>query len=75
LKEIYDVHVHEHNSNLKEWNLASKFQEISSSNHPIFAIDDQGGLEIYESFLKSAKMVLQPVKSELEIYFEEGAYT
>jgi hypothetical protein len=28
----------------------------------------------FTSHSKSAKMVLQPVKSELEIYFEEGAY-
>jgi hypothetical protein len=38
----------------------------------------RGNLKIftyaYELFLRSVEMVHQPVKSELEIYFEEGLY-
>jgi hypothetical protein len=75
LKEIYDVYLHEHNLNLKEQDLASKGQESSSSNRSICAVDvEEGGVEIWESFLKSAETVLQPVKSELEMYLEEGVY-
>lgn len=73
LNEIYDVFVNEHNSNLIEQNFVSNAQECTSSNYSISAID-QGGLKIYESFLRSVEMVHQPVKSELEIYFENGVY-
>ncbi|XP_062144580.1 zinc finger BED domain-containing protein RICESLEEPER 3-like [Alnus glutinosa] len=58
-----------------EQNLASKVQENSSSSRSIYAVDDEeGGVEMWESFLKSAETVLQPVKSELEMYLEEGVY-
>jgi hypothetical protein len=75
LKEIYDVYLHEHNLNLKEQDLASKVQESFSSNRSICAVhDEEGGVEIWESFLKSAETVLQSMKSELEMYLEEGVY-
>ncbi|XP_062150442.1 zinc finger BED domain-containing protein RICESLEEPER 2-like [Alnus glutinosa] len=58
-----------------EQDLASKVQENSSSSHSIYAVDDEeGGVEMWESFLKSAETVLQPVKSKLEMYLEEGVY-
>ncbi|XP_062155266.1 zinc finger BED domain-containing protein RICESLEEPER 2-like [Alnus glutinosa] len=58
-----------------EQDLASKVQESSSSNRSVFAVhDEEGGVEIWESFLKSAETVLQPMKSELEMYLEEGVY-
>jgi hypothetical protein len=75
LKEIYDVYLHEHNLNLKEQDLASKVRESSSSNRSICAVDDEeGGVEIWELFLKSVETVLQPVKLKLEMYLEEGVY-
>jgi hypothetical protein len=69
LKEIYDAYLHEHNLNLKEQDLASKVQENFSSSRSIYAVDDEeGGVEMWESFLKSAETMLQHVKSELKMY-------
>ncbi|XP_062175441.1 zinc finger BED domain-containing protein RICESLEEPER 2-like [Alnus glutinosa] len=67
LNQMYDAYV-------EEQNLVSNAQECSSSNCPFSAVDQGGGLQIYMSFIRSFETVHQPVKSELEIYLEEGIY-
>jgi hypothetical protein len=71
LTTIYNAYVNNHSSNLVEHNLVSNAQNCSSSNCPISAVD-QGGLQPFVTYLKSVETVHQPVKSELEIYLEEG---
>jgi hypothetical protein len=76
LNEIYDVYVNEHNSNLMEQNLLSNARECSSGSSSISAVAGsvQSGMKIYESFIRSADTVQQPLKSDLEIYLEDGVY-
>ncbi|XP_059446001.1 zinc finger BED domain-containing protein RICESLEEPER 2-like [Corylus avellana] len=77
LKEIYDVYVNEHNSNFVEQNLQSIAQRSSShgaSSSVAIGEDDEGGMELYESFLRTTNTVQKPIKSDLEIYLEEGIY-
>ncbi|XP_062150253.1 zinc finger BED domain-containing protein RICESLEEPER 2-like [Alnus glutinosa] len=78
LNEIYSVYVDEYNSNLVEQNLQSNAQGLgcSSHSHSITEISEsvEGGMEMYESFLKSANTVHHPIKSDLETYLEEGVY-
>ncbi|GLT54719.1 hypothetical protein SLA2020_278970 [Shorea laevis] len=76
LNQIYDVYVNEHNSYLVEQNLISHAKECSSGVSSISAVagNSQSGMEIYESFIRSADTVQQPLKSDLEIYLEEGVY-
>jgi hypothetical protein len=72
------VYVNEYNSNLVEQNLQNNAQGLgcSSHSHSISEISEsvEGGMEMYESFLKSVDTVHHPIKSDLEIYLEEGVY-
>jgi hypothetical protein len=58
-----------------EQNLLSNAQGQGCSSHSHSISESvEGGMEMYESFLKSADTVYQPIKSDLEICLEEGVF-
>ncbi|XP_059436825.1 zinc finger BED domain-containing protein RICESLEEPER 2-like [Corylus avellana] len=73
MKEIYDVYVNEHNSNLAEQHLHKSSSHGASSSNAICEKGD-GGRDLFESFLRTTDSVQQPIKSNLDIYLEESVF-
>ncbi|XP_059443839.1 zinc finger BED domain-containing protein RICESLEEPER 2-like isoform X2 [Corylus avellana] len=72
LHELYNEYVKEHNSSVMEQNVQGNACESSSNSNSISMVggNAQSGKARFRSFLRT----VQPIKSELQLYLEEGLY-
>jgi hypothetical protein len=73
MKEIYDMYVKKHNSNLEEQHLQKSSSHGASSSNAICEKGEGIGI-CFESFLRTTDSVKQHIKSDLDIYLEESVF-
>jgi hypothetical protein len=72
MKEIYDMYVNEHNSNLEKQFLQKSSSHGASSS--VICEKGEGSRDLFKSFLRTTDSVKQPIKSNLDIYLEESVF-
>jgi hypothetical protein len=72
MKAIYDVYVNEHNSRLEEH--LQKTPSHGTSSGSVISEKGEGGRAMFQSFLRTTESVKQPIKSDLDIYLEDGVF-
>jgi hypothetical protein len=72
MKELYNDYILEYNSSVMEQNSQCNAQESSSSIGSVTTANVQSGVDLYDSFVRSAETLQQPIKTELQVYLEEN---